>query len=469
MAIKFGTEGWRAVMTGEFTVENVRRVAQAIAEHFLSTAHSVAPTLAVGYDVRAHSDEFAQAVCEVFTANGIKTILSNRSVPTCAVSRYVVDHRLSGGIVITASHNPSAYNGIKVKEAFGGSATAETVASIESRLGRTPKRLSFAQAKKRRLVRRADFLPGFLAGIRAFIDLKSIRRSRVKALVDSMHGTGGRLIEQLLRGGRCRIETLHAEADPLFGGQAPEPIASHLRELAKTLKARRWDVGLATDGDADRLGVIAPNGAFLNPGQVLCILAEHLITTRKWTGTIVKTVSNTSMINRLAEAHGLRVVEVPVGFKHIAKLMLGGGVLIGGEESGGIGIHGYLPERDGIVMGLLVLEAMAVQGRGILDLLRRLERRLGRWAYARRDLTLSPAQVKRVFERLRRSPPAKIAGTEVSDVNTLDGVKLIGSDESWLLFRRSGTEPIVRVYAESPLASRVNRLLEFGVALVKKR
>jgi phosphomannomutase len=213
--------------------------------------------------------------------------------------------------------------------------------------------------------------------------------------------------------------------------------------------------------------VIAPNGAFLNPGQVLCILAEHLITTRQWTGTIVKTISNTSMINRLAQAHGLRVVEVPVGFKHIAKLMLDGGVLIGGEESGGIGIRGYLPERDGILMGLLVLEAMAVQGCGILELLRRLERRLGRWGYARRDLTLSPDQVARVFDRLQASPPARIAGTRVKDVTTLDGIKLIGQDESWVLFRRSGTEPIVRVYAESPVANRVNRLLDFGVRFIE--
>ncbi|MBI4353601.1 MAG: phosphoglucomutase/phosphomannomutase family protein [Candidatus Omnitrophica bacterium] len=466
MAIKFGTEGWRALMTGEFTIENVRRVSQAIAEHFLSTSHSSAPTLAVGYDVRAHSEEFATAVCEVLTANTIKTILSNRSVPTCAVSRYVVDHRLGGGIVITASHNPPSYNGIKVKEAFGGSATTETVASIESRLGCSPKRLAFAQARKRLLVRRADFLSGFLAGIRAFIDLAAIRRSRVKALVDSMHGTGGRLIERLLRGGRCRIETLHPEADPLFGGQAPEPIASHLTELAKRLKSRRWNVGIATDGDADRLGIIAPGGVFLNPGQVLCIVADYLITIRQRRGAIVKTVSNTSMIHRLGQAHGLDVIEVPVGFKHIAKLMLDGGVLIGGEESGGIGVHGYLPERDGVLMGLLVLEAMAVQGRGILELLRGLERRLGRWAYARRDLTVSPARVSRFFERLRRSPPTKIAGTVVSEVNAVDGVKLIGSDESWLLFRRSGTEPIVRVYAESPHTGRVNRLLAFGVKLV---
>ena len=467
-SIKFGTEGWRAVMAEEFTIENVCRVTQGIAGHFLQAAGGRRPTLAVGYDLRFLSEEFARAVCEVLAANGVTVILSESPVPTCAVSRYVVDHRAAGGIVVTASHNPPTYNGIKVKEAFGGSATTETVASIESRLGRrAPSRLPFAEAQERGLVRRADFLPDYLKGIRALVDLRMIRGSHLKAVVDSMHGVGGRLIEQLLRQGRCRVDTLHAERDPLFGGQAPEPIASHLKSLIATLRHHRWDVGLATDGDADRLGVVAPNGVFLNPGQVLCILAEHLILTRRWRGTIVKTVSNTSMIDRLAQAHGLAVVEVPVGFKHIAKLLLDGGVLIGGEESGGIGIRGYLPERDGILMGLLVLEAMAAQGCGILDLLRRLERRLGRWAYTRRDLTLSPERVARVFAKLQASPPTRIAGTTVREVKTLDGVKLIGRDESWLLFRRSGTEPIVRVYAESPVAARVTRLLDFGLQLIK--
>ncbi|MBI4322692.1 MAG: phosphoglucomutase/phosphomannomutase family protein [Candidatus Omnitrophica bacterium] len=468
MNIVFGTEGWRAVIAEHFTFDNVRAVAQAIAEHYQEAAGGQARlTMAVGYDTRFLSDRFARAVCEVFAANGIQSVVSDRAIPTCAVSRYVVAHHLACGIVITASHNPAIYNGIKVKEAFGGSATTDTVASIERRVGHHPiKRLPFEQAVEQRVVRTAEFLPLFLKGIRDAVDLKVIRQSRLKAVADAMHGTAGRLIEQLLAGGRCRVETIHAEADPLFGGHAPEPIAIHLQELAKTVRRRRAQVGVANDGDADRIGVIAANGLFLNPGQILCILLEHLIHSRKWQGTVVKTVSNTSMIDRMAHALGLPVREVPVGFKHIAKLMLEGEVLIGGEESGGIGIRGYLPERDGILMALLVMEAMAAQGRGVLEILKRLERRYGRWSYTRRDLAVPHEQVNRVFERLTANPPSRIAGVPVRERNTLDGVKLIDRQDNWLLFRRSGTEPIVRVYAESLTVAHANRLLEFGVQLV---
>ena len=484
MSITFGTEGWRAVIADEFTLANVRLVTQAIADHLLEQARPHPrpdqsrsrggrhPAVVVGYDTRFLSDRVAQCVGDVLAGNDITAILSDRAVPTCAVSRYVVAHRLACGIMITASHNPPAYNGIKVKESFGGSAAPETVASIERWIGRRPVKTLARDAptprrRGRGLIRQANLLPDFLKGIRAGVDLTAIRRSRLRVVVDSMHGVGGTLTAQLLAGGRCRIETLHGMPDPMFGGHAPEPIPMHLVELAKRVKRRRWDIGLATDGDADRLGVIAPNEQFVTPGQVLCMLLEHLIATRRWRGTVVKSISNTSMIDRLTRELGLPLREVPVGFKHVAKVMQEDDVLIGGEESGGIGVRGYLPERDGIFMGLLLLEALAVQRRGLLDLLRGLERRFGRWCYARKDLTLSQEQVARFFEHLTANPPDRVAGIPVSEVKTLDGIKLIGRDDSWLLFRRSGTEPIVRVYAESPAAGGVSRLLAFGVQLVK--
>ena len=468
MTIVFGTEGWRAVMADEFTIENVRVVAQAIAEHALETAKGP-PSLVVGYDTRLLSDRFAAAVAEVLAGNGICTSVTDRAVPTCAVSRYVVDQRLTCGVMITASHNPAVYNGIKIKESFGGSATPETVASVERRLGaRAPSRLALDQAISKGLVRRVNVMPTYLKGIRACVNLKIIRQSRLRVLVDPMHGAGDSLVEQLLAGGRCRVQTLHANPDPTFGGQAPEPIGSHLGELSRLLKRGGWDLGLATDGDADRIGVMGPDGTFITPGQVLCVLLDHLIASRKETGAVVKTISNTSMINRLAQARGLILHEVPVGFKHIAKLMLTGGVLIGGEESGGIGVRGYLPERDGVFIGLLLLEAMATQDRRLPQMLRDLERRYGKWAYARRDLTVPQEQISRFFDRMTQQPPANMGGIPVADVKTLDGVKLIGRDESWLLFRRSGTEPIVRVYSESPRAGAVKRLLDFGVQLLQR-
>ena len=474
-AITFGTEGWRAVIADEFTVANVRLVTQAIAEHLLRRPAPVSRpvrslTVAVGHDTRFLSDAFARTVCEVLAGNRIRGVLSRGAVPTCAVSRYVAAKHLTAGIMVTASHNPASYNGLKVKEAYGGSATSETVASIERRLGRSRVlQVPFEDAVRHHLIRQAPMLPRFLQGIRSFIDLPAIRRVPFRVIVDSMHGAGGRLIEGLLKGGRCRVETIHATPDPFFGGQAPEPIASHLVGLRGTIRRTRADLGIANDGDADRIGVVGPDGVWVNPGQVMCVLLLHLVETRKATGAVVKTVSNTMMINRLADALGLELIETPVGFKHIATLMLSRDVLIGGEESGGIGIKGYLPERDGIMNGLLLLEALAVRRRKLSAVLRDLERRFGRWGYGRQDLHLKGSQVDTLFRRLKTRPPETIAGTPVAAINALDGVKLIGRDESWLLFRRSGTEPIVRIYAETPRPRALPRLLQVGVRLATMR
>jgi len=282
-----------------------------------------------------------------------------------------------------------------------------------------------------------------------------------------MHGTGANLIENLLRGARCKVETIRESPDPLFGGNPPEPIASNLKLLQAKVRKCSADLGIANDGDADRLGIVAPSGMWLNPGQVMCLLLKHLVRTRGSTGAVIKTVSNTMMIDRVAHDLGLRLIEVPVGFKYVAELMLKDNILIGGEESGGIGVQGYLPERDGILNGLLLLEAMAMANKKLSVLFSELERRYGQWFYERRDMTLSAKRIKRLFKRLHSSPPSRMAGVAVSNVNTRDGVKLIGRDESWLLFRCSGTEPIVRVYAESPRKNQVRRLLKLGVTLAK--
>ena len=464
-SIKFGTEGWRGIMAEDFTTENVRRVTQAIAEHLLEGAH---PPLAVGvgYDTRFLSERFARSVCEVLAGNQIKAILSNRCVPTCAVSRFIVHKQLQAGIMITASHNPPIYNGVKVKEAFGGSATSQSVTSIERRIGRSQvESIPFEEASHQRWIVQDDLLGPYLQGIRAFVDLPAMRRSNLKVVVDSMYGAGERLIEGLLKGGRCRVETLHGDPDPRFGNQAPEPIASHLVELSRRVRLRHAAIGIANDGDADRLGIIDPTGKWLSPGQILCILLAHFVKTRKAKGAVVKTVSNTMMINRMTQKLGLRLIEVPVGFKHIAQLMIEGEILMGGEESGGIGITEYLPERDGVLNGLLVLEAMACRRASLTTLLEELERAYGQWTYGRQDLQLAPAQVETLFTRLQKNPPEKLSGVPVVRVDTRDGVKLMGADDRWLLFRRSGTEPIVRIYAETPHRKALAPLLELGVKL----
>ena len=470
MTIKFGTEGWRAVMADEFTVENVRIVTQAIAEHYLEQRRSGsgALTLAVGHDTRFLSPMFAKAVCEVLAGNGIRAVLTDRAVPTCAVSRYVVDKQLPAGIMVTASHNPAIYNGLKIKAAYGGSATSDTVAAVERRIGGSSvKRVDLDDAiANAAVVQSSEFVPMFLKGIRAFIDLPLIRRSRFHVIAEAMHGAAGTLVEQLIGKGACRVDTLHGDPDPRFGGRAPEPIPSNLTDVMAAVKRRHADLAICNDGDADRLGIIGPNGMWLNPGQVMCVLIKHLSAHRGMKGAVVKTVSNTMMINRLCDAQGITLIETPVGFKYIAQLMLEQDILIGGEESGGIGVKGYMPERDGIVNGLLTLEAMAARKQKLSVIMAELEKSYGQWFYGRRDLHLKMEQVETLFSRLTSSPPESLAGIAVASVNRLDGVKLIGRDDSWLLFRRSGTEPIVRIYAESPKKSQLSRLLEFGVGLI---
>jgi phosphomannomutase len=464
--IQFGTEGWRAVMAEEFTAANVRLVAQAIAEHYRARGGRTA--LAVGYDTRFLSDYFARAVSEVLAGNGIRALLSDRMVPTCAVSRYVKDARLSAGVMITASHNPPLYNGIKVKARYGGSATTDEVAAIERRIGRAAvKRLAFEDAAQAGLIRMVNMLPCFLSGIRAFVDLAAVRRARLRVLVDSMHGAGDRLIEQLLTGGRCRVETLRGARDPLFGGNAPEPVAKNLTTLCARVRRERAHLGIANDGDADRIAVISPSGQRLPVGIILCILLQYLVETKGQAGSVATTVSNTVMVKRMARDLGLTVWEVPVGFKYIVERMLTEDVLIGGEESGGIGMRGYLPERDGILNGLLLLEAMAVQGRTLGELVRELERRYGRWHSDLQNFHLTPAQVDRLFDRLPRWRPARVAGLRVASFNRMDGYKVILEDDSWLLFRRSGTEPIVRIYAETPTRSRLPELMRTGIRLAR--
>ena len=470
--IKFGTEGWRAVMGKEFTVPNVRLVAQAVAEHYRAQASRRGPvTMAVGYDTRFRSGQFARAVSEVLAGNGIRVLLSGGMVPTCAVSRYVRDARLPAGVMITASHNPPAYNGIKVKAGYGGSATSGAVSSIERRIGRSAvKRLAFDDAKRAGLIRTVEMLPRFLQGIRAFVNLAAVRRAPLRVLVDSMHGAGDRLIERLLAGRRCRVETLRAKRDPLFGGNppdgnAPEPIEKNLRTLCARVRRERADLGIANDGDADRVAVVGPDGRRLHSGVLLCVLLQYLVETKGETGTVATTISNTVMVKRMARDLGLAVREVPVGFKYIVQRMLEEDVLIGGEETGGIGLRGYLPERDGILNGLFTLEAMAVRRQTLGAMVKDLERRYGRWHSKLQNFHLTPAAVGRLFKALARWRPARVAGLRVREVSTMDGVKVIAEDDSWLLFRRSGTEPIVRIYAETPTLSRLPELMRAGTRL----
>jgi len=463
--ISFGTEGWRGIIADDFTVESVQRLSQAIAAYFHE--HAQGPVrLAVGYDTRFLSDRMAALVAEVLAGNGCEVWVAAHSSPTPALSTFVRHQQLTGGVMVTASHNPPQFNGVKVKTSDGGSIDPEATQRIEALLDQRPvQRVPWAEAAAQRRLHRVDILPAYLAGLRSFVRLASIRRAGLRVVVDAMHGTGNRLVERAVGKGRTRLTTLHAEPDPLFGGHAPEPIPRYLTELLRTTKRSRAHLGLATDGDADRIGAARPDGRFLNPGQILCVILLHLLEERGLRGGVVTTISNIAWIPAMAQEFGLKLYEVPVGFKHIAKLMREDHILIGGEESGGIGIAAYLPERDGILLGLLLMELLAMRGQSLLTILRQLERKYGTFAYGRVDLHIPEAARDQLMRRLTTDPPTTIAGRPIQTTKTYDGLKLIGRQREWILFRLSGTEPILRIYAEAPSETAVQRLLTWGKRL----
>jgi phosphomannomutase len=465
--IRFGTEGWRAIIGQQYTEENVARVAQATALFWLAEK-SRGVRVGVGFDTRFGSERIAILVTEILTANGLHVLLADRATPTPAISALVVHAQLDGAVMVTASHNPAHFNGIKVKAADGGSIDGEAVTRIESLIDTQPvQRMTLADAQRAHQVETINPQVGHLAGIRKFVDMKTVRAASLRVVVDSMHGTGGQLMEQLLSKSRARVTTLHGAPDPLFGGHAPEPIARYLPELLAITKQRNAHIGLAMDGDADRIGGARPDGKFLNPGQIMCLILEHLVKERGMRGGVVTTISNISWIPLLVEELGLPLHEVPVGFKNIAALMRTDDIVIGGEESGGIGVTQYLPERDGVLLGMLLLEVLAVQRKPLLKILADLERRYGRFAYGRVDLHFDAQMRGTLMKRLSSEPPTKIAGKAIKAVKTYDGLKIIGHGGEWVLFRLSGTEPIMRIYAEAPTMVMMRKLLAWGQTLAK--
>jgi phosphomannomutase len=460
VAIRFGTDGWRGVMAEDFTFDGVRAVAQAVADLIHEEGRSGSP-VPVGHDVRFLSRRFAETVAGVLEGNGIATILPDTPTTSPMVSCQVVAAAAPLGICVTASHNPPQYNGLKVKAAFGGSAPPELTARLEALVGRRSPRLGRAPD------RRHPFLPAYVPRLAAVVDLETIRRSPLRIVVDSMHGAGGRILEGLLRGGRARVSTLRGDPDVLFGGVAPEPRPENLKRLGLEVVRRRAHLGIATDGDADRIGVCDETGRVVSPLHVFALLALHLLETKGWRGGIARTFANTLVAETIARRHGLPFYDLPIGFKHIARLMLEQDILIGGEESGGIGVKRYLPERDGILIGLLLAEMLSTGGRRLGRRLAALAEAYGAYSYRRVDLPMPVEEGARAVGRIRMRPPARLGGLVVKGIDTLDGVKLQFGEEGWILFRPSGTEPLLRVYCEAKGAARVDRLIRSGLARLR--
>ncbi len=462
--IKFGTDGWRGIIAEDFTFDNLRLCAQATAE-YLKESGQACKGLVVGYDTRFASEDFARAAAEVAAGNGIHVYLCPQATPTPVISYGVTALGAGGGIVITASHNPPQWNGFKIKSADGTSAPPRAIAQIEKKLAaiKDVKSLGLAEAIGRGLVEYTDLKPLYINKVRCMFDLESLKKKRLKIVIDSMFGAGAGYLKELLGDGGIQIIEMNAGRNPSFPGiRQPEPIALNLGGLSRRVGEEGADIGLATDGDADRLGVVDENGRFINQLQALALLAFYFLEVRGEKGAIIKTLTTTTMLDRLGEIYGVPVIETGVGFKYVAEAMKENDALLGGEESGGYAFRGHLPERDAILSGLYFLDFMTKTGKKPSVLLEHLFALVGPHHYNRVDVEFPAQKRQEITDRVKNCCPAEIGGVAVRSRDTLDGFRFRLADGSWLLIRFSGTEPLLRIYAESDSPRRVEDLLQAG-------
>ena len=464
--IKFGTDGWRAVIDEDFNHENVGIAAQAVADYVKEEVGDNRP-IVVGYDTRKNSRGYGEDVAGVLAGNGISTILVDRPTPTPAVTYAIKQRKLGGGVMITASHNPPKYNGMKYKADYAGSADPGITKKIEENLYKNRvSRKSVEAAKKEELLSLENIIPAQLSFISNYLDMGILKKADFRVLVDAMYGTGNNFLEELLGDTSCKVSTIHNEHDTNFGGIAPEPNAKNLAELMKRTEDGKYDLGLATDGDADRAACVSPDGRLLTGHKLMALLLLHFIEDKKLSGSVVQTICGTVMIEKICRKYKLKLHETSVGFKYICDIMRREDVLIGGEETGGIGFKNYMPERDGILTCLLVLEMLAFKKKGILEILADAEEEYGKFYYQRKDVEYPEEKKKTMIQGLLKNPPKGILGKRVVDTKTYDGVKFLCEDASWLLLRLSGTEPIVRVYAEAESDKKALEIIDFGKSLI---
>ncbi len=472
--IKFGTDGWRAIIAEDFTFPNVRALAASVTR-LLRQSGLAERGLVVGWDTRYGSDRFAQAVAQVVTAAGIKVYLGSSFAPTPACSLAILQHGAGGGVVITSSHNPSEWNGFKYKPEYAGSAAPEIVEQLEAPLPEIlsagePPTVELAEAERQGLLERCDFRAPYLKAIGSLVDLKRIQGAGLRIAVDSMYGAGQGCFAELLTEGTCTVTELHAEWNPRFPGiGAPEPIARNLQGLREAMGATpggpRFDIGLATDGDADRLGVMDEHGNFVNQLQTFALLAYYFLEVRGDRGPMVRSLTTTRMLDRLGEMYGVPVEETAVGFKYIGPRMMALNALIGGEESGGYGFRGHIPERDGVLAGLFMLDLVARTGKRPTELLKDLFDKVGPHYYDRVDIHFDPNQRDVIIARLEQAAPKEVAGLQVTGTGRLDGYLYNLAGGGWLLIRFSGTEPLMRIYTEVPEQRLVPEVLQAGQEL----
>ena len=449
--IKFGTDGWRGIVADDFTFGNVRKVAQGTAQYLKTRSDD--PLAIVGYDCRFASEDFAQAVADIFASNGIRTLVFDRPSPTQVASWTVIDRKANGAAVITASHNPYMFNGYKYKTETGSAVPSEVIAELERNIAS----LDDVPAPDRNaafgLVSRYDPRPAYYTQIARLVDLDAIKSAGLRIVHECMYGSGYGYIADMIGGGRTTVTEIHNQRNPLFGGMNPEPIPPNIDSTIALMKVGNQDLCICTDGDADRVGIIDETGRFINQLQVFALLMLYLFETRGMRGPVVKTVNMTAMADKLGAEFGERVYEVPVGFKNVAPKMMETNAVLGGEESGGFAVRGHIPERDGILIGLLFADMMVKSGKPLSQILAGLEQRVGPHAYARHDIHLPregyDADRKRILDTLEHNEPDEVAGVKVQRVRSDDGFKFYLEDGSWVLLRASGTEALIRIYSEA--------------------
>ena len=464
-AIKFGTDGWRGVIAEDFTFANARIVAHAIARYVIRGEDARKGVL-IGYDHRYSSDRFAAAVAEAISSTGTPVWLADKPCPTPAIS-YLVRHRgAAGGIVITASHNPYGWNGIKYKASYGSSALPSIVAQIEKELEAVLQKGEPPLPLRRELVHSLEPRAPYLDALEKLVDWKRLRDAKFRFVFDPMHGAAAGLLPELFRRNGISCDEIRGSRDPRFGGVHPEPIEPHIEALRQAVRTGKYDAGFCADGDGDRIGAIDRDGAFINPHQILALLVWHLAGTRKLPGDIAKTFSVTKLIDKLAAKFGRKLHEVPIGFKYICELMLEQNILIGGEESGGIGTSLYLPERDATVSALFLAELMAWHGKSLGELMAALHAEFGEYHYGRVDIDLQPGQKEKAIAHFSNEGLNHILDFPVVRRENMDGIKVYLGEAGWVMVRASGTENLLRVYSETSKPETTRRVLDTVTQMV---
>lgn len=461
--IKFGTDGWRAIMNDMFIISNVRVVAQSIADYIKEEGLD-SKGIVIGYDMRFFAERFAAECASVMIGNNIPVYMPRRALPTPITAYSIKVYNTAGAIMLTASHNPPEYNGIKFIPEYAGPASPEITKKIEHYITENQEtgRLNMAPLDESELLHEVEPFPNYVEHITTLIDFDKLRSTKLKVVLDPMYGAAQGLMDTLLAEAGCTVETIHNYRDVLFGGSYPDPSEKHLTELKSEVARLTADIGLALDGDADRFGAVDYNGQYIFANQVLSLVAIHLLKNRGLKGAIVRTVATTHLLDEIAKDYGVDAVETPVGFKYIAQAMMERPVVVGGEESGGLSIQGHIPEKDGLLADLLLAEIIAYEQKPLTQILEEIYNKYGRFYTKRLDIHY-PFELKdALLESLRNNPPADIAGDSVAEVRLLDGIKYVLQSGDWILARPSGTEPLIRVYIESRDEKRFAKLEEYA-------